>query len=188
MVMTVNPTVAAIAAGDEKGGLLSETPAQSLLDIEDLFSGNLCRCTGYRSILCAFKTAYAAPDANEEEHQQTPAYVLDESEGYSNYKAQHPNVTRIDIEVPPPPANENFLMLSSFAQPMAHLGAMPLLFEKQPVQSHRWYSPKPTSVVELLDAMRSSKQAPYKLVGGNTAYGVMPEHEWSGITTFISLE
>lgn len=40
------------------------------VDIEDLFSGNICRCTGFRPILCGFKTY--ANDGNAAELAVTP--------------------------------------------------------------------------------------------------------------------
>lgn len=49
--------------------LLSANPSPSLQQVEDLFDGNLCRCTGYRPILDAMKTfaidSLVAPDIEE---------------------------------------------------------------------------------------------------------------------------
>ena len=36
--------------------LLRNNPAPSEADIESVFDGNLCRCTGYRPILAGYKT------------------------------------------------------------------------------------------------------------------------------------
>jgi xanthine dehydrogenase iron-sulfur cluster and FAD-binding subunit A len=38
--------------------LLNTNPSPSEKEIEDQFDGNLCRCTGYRSIFTAMKSVY----------------------------------------------------------------------------------------------------------------------------------
>ena len=47
-------------------GLLSETSTPSLQQVEDRFDGNLCRCTGYRSIFAGMRAVI--PSAEEEKH------------------------------------------------------------------------------------------------------------------------
>eukprot|EP00743_Colponemidia_sp_Colp-15_P003976 GILK01004288.1.p1 GENE.GILK01004288.1~~GILK01004288.1.p1 ORF type:complete len:1351 (-),score=243.88 GILK01004288.1:135-4187(-) len=46
-------------------GLLKENPHPTVADVEHRFDGNMCRCTGYRPILTAFKELACQHDANK---------------------------------------------------------------------------------------------------------------------------
>jgi xanthine dehydrogenase/oxidase len=50
-------------------GYLQATPAPAQQDIEDLFDGNICRCTGYRPILTAMKTFASDWTAEDEKNR-----------------------------------------------------------------------------------------------------------------------
>eukprot|EP01113_Clastostelium_recurvatum_P023005 TRINITY_DN2752_c0_g1_i3.p1 TRINITY_DN2752_c0_g1~~TRINITY_DN2752_c0_g1_i3.p1 ORF type:complete len:1750 (+),score=441.03 TRINITY_DN2752_c0_g1_i3:527-5251(+) len=157
----------------EKQGDLSQ------LDIEDLFSGNICRCTGYRSILCGMKTY--AKDGNAEELRNTPPYVLDEANNYANNPARwnHPNVTVSAVPIKPYEHRDyrhhNALHPAAIAVPLHP-------------PPHQWHTPSPTSVAMLKrDIATGSYSTNYKLVYGNTSYGVYPQFEWANVGVFVDI-
>ena len=179
----------------------AESMPTQTADIEDLFSGNLCRCTGYRPILCAMKT-YAA-DGNAAEIANTPAYVLDESVGYGNGAVSNKNVGVIDF-------NPASVAAAAAAAPAASAGRCKSTSAPQRVSSlksgvqkplaasslrarapssglaHSWFSPSPRSFADLCSLVSSGVLgANYKLVCGNTSYGVFPQWEWAGVETFV---
>ena len=50
---------------------MQQDPAPSVEEIEDLFDGNICRCTGYRPILDAMKS-FGKCSAEDIEDLKTP--------------------------------------------------------------------------------------------------------------------
>jgi len=177
MVMTVNQQIVSAPVPG------SQPPSE--LDIEDLFSGNICRCTGFRPILCGFKAAYSST-GNKAELAETPALVLDEGQGYGNGYMRHKNVDVIDYRQPSDKAAEKAaptkkMMKSSGAMMFAAMPAEP------PVTAHTW-SAQPRSWEELLGNLTQNVYAaPVKLVVGNTSYGVFPQVEWQGVGTFVDM-
>jgi len=75
-------------------GLLKINPTPSLHDIEDAFDGNLCRCTGYRSILESARTFAKKNDKtcnghiNEHNGEHINGYMNEENESCSSTKKE----------------------------------------------------------------------------------------------------
>lgn len=121
---------------------LINNPNATKKQIEEAFDGNICRCTGYRAILTGMKTF--ASDWNERDEANRMPCIAD-----PDTAAQKPG----PLVVPFPPAAEG---------------------PAQPVTSHSngqlWRTP--TTLVELAALMHSNRGANYRLVHGNTSYGV----------------
>ena len=75
---------------------LQKKPAPSQQEIEDIFGGNLCRCTGYRPILHGVRTLAGDYDAAADKTQKClmdPSYPV----------PRRSELARIDLEPLPPP-------------------------------------------------------------------------------------
>ncbi len=68
---------------------LQQKPAPSQQDIEDIFGGNLCRCTGYRPILHAMRTLAHDYDAATDGTQKClidPAFPIQFRKELGSYR------------------------------------------------------------------------------------------------------
>src|ERR1017187_8214017 len=75
---------------------LQKKPAPSQQEIEDIFGGNLCRCTGYRPILHGFRTMASDYDAAADRTQKClvdPSYPI----------PLRSELAQINLEQLPPP-------------------------------------------------------------------------------------
>lgn len=111
--------------------------------IEDLFDGSICRCTGFRPILYAMKSF--ASDWTKEDEAGTPECFVDPAEMVDHYE---------DVRYEFPPE----LKTATRAVHYKHAG-------------HTWYRPLTLAAThEIMSQHRTT--AKVKLVGGNTQYGV----------------
>lgn len=120
-------------------------PKATKREIEDIFDGNICRCTGYRSILTGMKTFASDWTAEDEAHrmkcladagcqQQKPADVV----------IPFPD----GAKAPPQPVS-------------AHYG------------NQTWYTPvRLADLAKIIDKNRGKK---LRLIHGNTSYGIYKE-------------
>ncbi|MBW8832572.1 MAG: molybdopterin-dependent oxidoreductase [Burkholderiales bacterium] len=134
----MNMTAAVAQCGRKPG-----TKAQ----IEELFDGNICRCTGYRPILYGFKKRFAS-DWNpvvDEHHCMT--CIVDPAE-------QVGEVAPVNIAFPN--------ALQKPPRPVAYA-----------VDGYRWY--RPVTLDGLLKVLQQfPDRANVRLVGGNTSIGIYP--------------
>ena len=135
---------------------LINNPRATKKEIESAFDGNICRCTGYRSILTGMKTFASNWSAEDEKDRmkclQDPGSA-----------AQRPGPLVI---------------------PFPHGARAPA----QPVTSEghgqSWQTPQ--TLAELAALMRDNRDLRYRLVHGNTSFGIY-EQEFPSTRLFIDI-
>ncbi|CAM9230194.1 unnamed protein product, partial [Ectocarpus fasciculatus] len=128
-------------------------------DIEDIYSGHICRCTGYRGLLLAAKKELLPASNRQLTHElsETPDNVIDvEANSYS--------MGSIHILHPPHPT------------PMVELNG-----------SKKWFNADTWDRAKELVADAIAANVSYKLVRGNTSAGVYKDEEWLNVDRFINL-
>jgi len=135
---------------------LINNPKATKKQIEEALDGNICRCTGYRAILTGMKTF--ASDWNERDEANRMRCIAD-----PDTAAQKP----APLVIPFPPAAQR---------------------PAQPVTSHgigqSWRTP--ITLADLAAFMHSYRDVKYRLVHGNTSYGVY-EQEFTTTKLFIDI-
>ncbi|WP_224242558.1 molybdopterin cofactor-binding domain-containing protein [Hyalangium gracile] len=121
-------------------------PKATKREIEEIFDGNLCRCTGYRSILTGMKTF--ASDWSQEDADNRMQCLPDD------YAAQQ-------------------LPASSVVIPFPSEAQAPATGISLEDESRVWRTP--TSLSELASLMRQYQGRKVRLVHSNTAYGIYKE-------------
>lgn len=125
---------------------LAENPKPTKREIEDIFDGNICRCTGYRAILTGMKT-FASDWTAEDEKNRMKCIAEDLCE------TQH--------TLP-----ENFLPFPGEAmekpQPVEILGKRQI-----------WMTPETLDQLGLI--MKENRDKTVRLIHGNTSYGIYKE-------------
>lgn len=125
---------------------LAANPERTKREIEDIFDGNICRCTGYRPILTAMKTF--ASDWTYKDEMNRMKCIAD---GDCHLQPVLENVSipfPSEAEAPP--------------QPVQTSG-----------NGQTWVTP--TTVEELCQIMRQHGDQKLRLVHGNTSYGIYKE-------------
>lgn len=135
---------------------ITNYPNATKKEIEEAFDGNLCRCTGYRAILTGMKTF--ASDWNEDDEKERMLCYEDDV-----VASQLPAAVSI-----PFPKDRNF-----HVQPIATES-----------EHQRWLTP--TSLDELAQMMAEQGDVKFRLVHGNTSFGVYKE-EYPATELFIDI-
>ncbi|KAH9519689.1 aryl-alcohol oxidase 1 [Bulinus truncatus] len=133
-------------------GLLHQTPNPTQQEVEDVFDGHVCRCTGYRPILDAMKS-----------------FAVDSTQ---------PSAKSIDIEDLNkklcPKTGEPCIGQKNGKTCPSSRPTSPSAFLSLDLRDNRWY--RPVTLKELGKLMQQHKTHSTKLVFGNTATGIF-KHE-----------
>lgn len=122
---------------------IANNPKATKKEIEDIFDGNICRCTGYRPILTGMKTF--ASDWTVEDEKERMKCLGDDA-----VQSQLPAAS---IVIPFPDGAEKLTRGASIQN-----------------KSHRWLCP--LTLTELVDDLNKlSRQKPF-IIHANTAYGI----------------
>jgi xanthine dehydrogenase/oxidase len=135
---------------------ITNHPNATKKEIEEAFDGNLCRCTGYRAILTGMKTF--ASDWNDEDEKDRMECFEDEV-----VVSQLPT----DVAIPFPKE--------------ARIPVEPVA-----VQNGRQQWLTPTSLTELAQIMTINHDEKFRLVHGNTSFGVYKD-EYPDTNLFIDI-
>ena len=126
-------------------GLLKNRPEPTKREIQDVFDGNLCRCTGYRPILTGMETFAKDWTAADEQRRMK---CLGED-------ALSAIVPAADLKIPLPPGDR--------LTPRA---------TRVDADDKIWI--RPATLAELGTALREFSGRRVRMVDGNTSYGVYP--------------
>jgi xanthine dehydrogenase/oxidase len=135
---------------------LINNPNATKKQIEEAFDGNICRCTGYRAILTGMKTF--ASDWNAQDEAKRMPCIAD-----PDTTAQKPG----PLVIPFPPAAQ------TTAQPVTSYG-----------NGQLWRTP--ARLADLAALMHANRDVNYRLVHGNTSYGVY-DREFAATKLFIDI-
>ncbi|GFH58163.1 xanthine dehydrogenase [Chaetoceros tenuissimus] len=135
-------------------GHMQSCPNSTMKDIEDLFDGNICRCTGYRPILTAMKT-FASDWGEEEEKNRMKCEVEDDDD---------------------PLDPTNFIPTIPFP-PEATRSNTPSHLNIQGKSNTTWLTAE--SLGALSRELKDGNNKNVHLVNGNTSFGMYPE-EFTG--------
>src|SRR5437763_1519535 len=120
-------------------------PRATKREIEDIFDGNICRCTGYRAILTGMKT-FASDWTAEDEAHRMPC------QGDAGCQAQRP----ADVVIPFP---------DDAKEPPQPVTAQ--------TRHQAWHTP--LTLTELARTMDQNRNKKLRLLHGNTSYGIYKE-------------
>ncbi len=140
----MNMTAALIQKGNQPDAKIGTKK-----EIEALFDGNLCRCTGYRPILYGFQKEFASDWKPEVDEKGTMTCIVDPAESVSVSPT-------IPVQFP-----------ADLKKP-----ARPVHYQKNGYTWHR-----PLSVAEALKLMQGHKGDDTRLVVGNTSIGVYDKYK-----------
>jgi xanthine dehydrogenase/oxidase len=132
---------------------LQQNTTASQQEIEDIFGGNLCRCTGYRSILHGMRTLAHDYDATQDRTQKClidPSFPIQARD----------ELSRIDLAALPP--------AGALPRPLHLTGC-----------GHEWFRPNALAEVQRLKKQFVCKvgREQVKLVFGNTGSGVYQQEK-----------
>jgi xanthine dehydrogenase/oxidase len=136
--------------------LINNPKGATKKQIEEAFDGNICRCTGYRTILTGMKT-FASDWDERDEGKRMPCLADPDTE------AQKPG----PFVIPFPSAAR------TLPRPVTSHGG-----------SQLWRTP--LNLAELAALMHANRGVSYRLVHGNTSYGVY-EQEFPATNLFIDI-
>jgi xanthine dehydrogenase/oxidase len=127
---------------------ITNKPKATKRQIEDIFDGNLCRCTGYRPILTGMKT-FASDWSKKDEAERMKCL------GDPQVLAQLP----ADVAIPFPPAAQ------APPQPVRVIEG-----------GRTWLTP--VTLNELAAVIRKNRGRNLRLVHGNTSFGIYKQEYW----------
>jgi xanthine dehydrogenase/oxidase len=131
---------------------LQQNPAATEREIEDIFGGNLCRCTGYRPILHGVRTLASDHDADADRTQRCvpdPMFPI----------RCHEGLAKICLDEHPPPGEPRALHFSG--------------------SGREWYRPVTLQDLQRLkaDCIAQAGREGVRLVFGNTASGIYQDEK-----------
>jgi len=148
--------------------VLEKNPKPSSEEVEKYFDGNLCRCTGYRPILSAFKT-FATDNCDKSGHNCSNTCTIAQL-----------NTDIEELQIPQFPPYEHTEVITSRDKKEVHH-----LHDHTNDPKARWFTPKTLSEVHSLLDKYPTDNKDTALVFGHTSGGIYKD--WRP-TVYISLQ
>ncbi|XP_073981622.1 uncharacterized protein isoform X2 [Rhodnius prolixus] len=147
-------------------GLIKDNPKITMREVENSFGGNICRCTGYRPILDAFKAL--ACDASNDLKQK----CKDIEDLMNECQLNGKSCTKKCLSCKNDPTNKDATTeeTENYETDFAELALAPKKLKLRVSGTALWY--RVTTVYEIFQIFDLITPNLYMLVNGNTAQGV----------------